>query len=337
MLLISYGTRPEWLKIKPILKQLNQQKIIHKVLFTGQHKDIDSINYDYSIEIKNKYSNRLDNVTIEILKKINEEKILEGIDCVLVQGDTASVFAISLACMHRKIKIIHLEAGLRTYDTNNPFPEEYYRQIVSRLADYHLCPNENNKINLEKENIKENIFVIGNTVLDNIANVKTNIEEKVLITLHRRENLSKIKVWFQEIDQLAKNYPQIKFIIPVHPNPIIKDASKVFKNVNVINSLPHDDLIDILKSVKLVITDSGGIQEEASFLRKKCIVCRETTERQESLNKNSILCKYPKNLSIIFEKMIKDFKIDKNYICPYGSGNSSKIFVKLIQEKKIVY
>jgi UDP-N-acetylglucosamine 2-epimerase (non-hydrolysing) len=337
MLLISYGTRPEWLKVKTIIQELKKSNINHKVLFTGQHKDIAGSYYDNFIEINETEKNRLDDITLQILEKINKKRILRDVSCVLVQGDTASVFAIALASMHRKIKIIHLEAGLRTYDKENPYPEEYYRQIVARLADYHLCPNENNATNLKKENINEGIFVIGNTVLDNLNNIKTSIENKVLITLHRRENLNLINQWFAEIENLAIKYENIEFIIPVHPNPAIKKASKIFKNVKAVNALNHEDLIDILKSVKLTITDSGGIQEEASFLRKKCIVCRKKTERQESINNNSILCKYPKDLSIIFKKLIKNYKIDKNYTCPYGNGDSSKKFINLIKEGKIEY
>lgn len=337
MLLLCYGTRPEWLKIKPIINQLKKNNIQHQILFTGQHKDIIGNFFDKRIHIENTGFNRLDNIFVQILKNINEKNILENINCILVQGDTASVLALSLAAIHRKIKLIHLEAGLRTYDKQNPYPEEYYRQVVSRLADYHLCPNENNKQNLKKESIEKNIFVIGNTVLDNLSNVQTSFQEKVLITLHRRENIPLMNSWFQEINKIALYFPQIEFVIPVHPNPVIQKESKILKNITVLDSLSHKKLINILKNVKLVITDSGGIQEEASFLRKKCIVCRKKTERKESLNKNSILCKDPKDLSIIFKKMIKSFKVNKKYICPYGDGKSSELFVKLIQEKKIVY
>lgn len=337
MLLVSYGTRPEWLKLKPIIAKLKQYEINHQVLFTGQHKDIIGSTFDNFILIDKKLDNRLDDITTQILKQVNKKNVFEGISCVLVQGDTASVFAISLAAMHRKIKIIHLEAGLRTYDKDNPYPEEYYRQIVSRLADYHLCPNNNNKTNLNNEKIFNGVFVIGNTVLDNITDVTTSFENKVLITMHRRENLYRINDWFQEVENLANMYPNIEFIIPVHPNPKIQKASKIFKKTVVLDSLPHKDLIGVLKSSKVIITDSGGIQEESSFLRKKCIVCRTTTERSESIDKNSFLCKNPESLSIIFKSIIKDFRVEKNYVCPYGDGNAAEKFINLLKENKIVY
>ena len=327
MILIAYGTRPEWLKVKPIIKSLRTNKISHRVLFTGQHKNISGNYYDIKLEMCAKIFSRLDQVFVSILNEIDKKDAFKNISAVLVQGDTASVFALSLAAFHRKIKLIHLEAGLRTYDKDNPYPEEMYRQMVSRIADYHLCPNENNKINLEKEKTSGEKFVIGNTALDNISNISTSYEDVVLITMHRRENLELISHWFDVFDILAEENSQVDFVLPVHPNPTIINHSKKLKNVRVIDAMKHDDLIDILRRAKVVITDSGGIQEESSFLRKKCIVCRKTTERVESIDQNSILC--------IFERCINDFKIKDSYSCPYGDGKASLNFVNLIKSGKI--
>lgn len=332
MILLTYGTRPEYIKIKPLIDELKKNKITHKVLFTGQHKDIGGGKFDYEIKMIDYSGNRLDSVIGNLMNIPNY--ILDGVDYVLVQGDTTSVVGLSLAALHRKIKIIHLEAGLRSYDNENPFPEENNRRIVSTLANIHLCPTDLNSENLKKENITKNVFVVGNTILDNLLDYKENCEytNKILITLHRRENHSIIYDWFEKINFLATKYSSYEFILPIHPNPNVQKYRYLLPNVRVVNPLEHNELLDVLIKTKLVITDSGGIQEECSFFNKKCLVCRKVTERPESIGLTSFIVESPTQLEEIFDYHISNFEVDS--VSPYGDGKSSvkicEIFKKIL-------
>lgn len=327
-LLIGYGTRPEFIKIKPLLNKL-KNIIDYKTVFTGQHLDIidNDLKPDYILNILNG-ENRLDNV---LSSSLNQD-IFDGITHTLVQGDTTSALSLSLASFHRKIKVIHLEAGLRTYDYENPYPEEMNRQLISRISDINLCPTRLNSDNLKNEKVKGDIYVVGNTVLDNLVNLRNDCEytDKVLITLHRRENHDIIKEWFSEINILAEKFPNLEFILPIHPNPNVQKFKNILQNVKVIKPLNHLDLLNILIKCKLIISDSGGLQEEASFFNKKIIVCRKITERPESINIHSFMCKEPKNLDEMFNYLIYNYKVDA--FCPYGNGNSSEEIVKILKE-----
>jgi UDP-N-acetylglucosamine 2-epimerase (non-hydrolysing) len=331
MILITYGTRPEWIKIKPLIEKFKKNNIEHKILFTGQHENIGIGQYHYALEIPNREIERLNNIICSILSS-NELESLNP-KAVLVQGDTASVLSIALKFYNLRIPIIHLEAGLRTYDLDNPFPEEAYRQMVSRIAFIHLCPTENNRINLEQEKCGGNKYVVGNTVLDNLVDIVPSYNNKVLCTFHRRENHHMIEEWFKELETLAIDNPNIEFILPIHPNPNVVKHKNLLKNVNVIEPLEHDKLIDILKDVKLVITDSGGIQEESCFLQKKVIVCRKITERNEKSN-HIIICKKPSELKDLFNKNISSFEI--NEPCPYGNGFSSEKIIEILKEQTLI-
>lgn len=321
MILLTYGTRPEYIKIKPIISEFKKIGTPYKVLFTGQHKDIANGEYDHKLEMKDLGPNRLDSV-IGNLMNLSDE-IFNGITHVLVQGDTTSVVGLALSALHRKIKVIHLEAGLRTYDTENPYPEENNRRIVSTIATIHLCPTKQNANNLYREGISQNVFIVGNTVLDNLIDYKEKCEytNKILITMHRRENHDKIDLWFTELNELAKNYPDFEFILPIHPNPNVQKHKGLLTNVTVIDPLGHDDLLELLVKTRLVITDSGGIQEECSFFNKKCLVCRKVTERPESVGMTSFLVEEPKDLKEIFENHIKNHVVDVK--SPYGDGKSA--------------
>lgn len=328
MILLTYGTRPEYIKIKPLIDKLKLNNINYKILFTGQHKDIVSKESDYVLNFKEYSENRLNNILMNCLSIPDEW--FNDIEYVLVQGDTTSVLGISLSSFHRKIKVIHLESGLRTYDFDNPYPEELNRQIVSRISDINFCPTEQNYDNLLNEQVIGKSYVVGNTVLDNLLEYRERCEytNKILITLHRRENHDLIHEWFSVINELSKEYPQYEFILPIHPNPNVSKHKHILTNVKVIDPLSHEDLIEVLIKCSLVITDSGGLQEECSFFNKKCLVCRNTTERQESLDKSSFLINSPENLKSEFDHHLKNKEI--NYICPYGEGNSSDKIVKII-------
>lgn len=327
-LLIAYGTRPEYLKIKPLLE-------IEKfdTLRVCQHGDIiDFGNPNHILEIDKKCNDRLNNIFSEIFNKL--ENILINYDAILIQGDTATVAACAIAAFNLKKKIIYLESGLRSFDFQNPFPEEAYRQMVSRIADINLCPTSLSKQNLENEKVLGKIFVVGNTSLDNLIHIKgdSNYLNKVLITLHRSENLDKLDLWYEELDKIALKHKNLEFVYPVHPNPLIVEKSKTLKNIKVINALAHSELLEVMKDCKLIITDSGGIQEEASFLNKKVIVCRKTTERPEAIATGHIkLCKDPNNLELLFEEIASNYFINSE--CPYGDGRSSEKILKILNER----
>jgi UDP-N-acetylglucosamine 2-epimerase (non-hydrolysing) len=326
MILIAFGTRPEWIKIAPIVKKIDGI-LPYKLLFTGQHLEIiDKSVTKYPLEniSIDKHSNRLDDIVISILLK--SAFVFDNVAHVMVQGDTTSAFAVALAAFHRNIPIIHLEAGLRSFDINNPYPEEFNRVAISNMADIHLCPTHNNRYNLNKcPGVK---YVTGNTVLDNLSGLKPVLENKILITMHRRENLDIIDKWFEQFDLLALANTKYEFILPMHPNPAIQKYRDLLKHVKVINPLSHDECIDLIRRCSLVITDSGGIQEESAFFKKKCIVCRETTEREEGEYIFSQLCHEPEQLIKIFNKT----KIEiVDHECPYGDGYASDKILKILE------
>lgn len=335
-ILITYGTRPEWIKVKPVIDELTKRGIEHYTLFTGQHANIAPAKADFvfgtSYVISN---NRLDSIVGNILKSgddmyfYNEDMVFTH---VLVQGDTTSAMAVALSAFHHKKKVIHLEAGLRTYDKENPFPEEVNRRIISEIAEIHLCPTLDSMINLRSEKISKNVHVVGNTGLDNLLEYKERCEygDIILVTLHRRENHEIMDRWFTEINNIAKNYPYFQFILPLHPNPDVQKHKNILSNVNVIEPLDHKALLELLIKTRLVITDSGGLQEECSFLNKKCLVCRKETERPETLGLSSYLIKEPHQLGDTFEDHINDYEI--NIKSPYGDGQSAKKIIDLLYE-----
>jgi len=324
-ILICFGTRPEYIKVLSLIKNLNNIK----TCFTGQHKDLlKGINCDYILDINDDLSdNRLNNIFCNIMKYSN---IFDGIEYVMVQGDTTTANAIAISAFNHGKKIIHLEAGLRTNEIYDPFPEEMNRQVISRLALIHLCPTEYNKNNLIKENVSGKIYITGNTGLDNINKSGCEYGNTILVTLHRKDNHNIMNEWFEEIEKLANKYNELEFIIPIHPNPNVQKHKHIFKKVKVIHPLEHNELIEIIKKCKFIISDSGGIQEEASYLNKKIIVCRRTTERPETIGKHSILCPYPNNLENIVEYINNNYIINEE--CPYGNGQSW-LNIKTVIEK----
>jgi len=314
MILVAYGTRPEWIKLKTLIQYLKKDKEVC-VLYTGQQKDIGDFGFDRKIEIKDG-ANRLNDIVSSILIA----DVFDGISHVIVQGDTASAFAVALAAFNRGIPVSHVEAGLRTYDKQNPYPEESYRQMISCIATNHYCPTENDYKNLLIERKNGHIEIVGNTVIDTLPVLPVTYENKVLITMHRRENLQDIEKWFSAIESLAEEYPQTEFILPLHPNPIIREAAaKVLFKTKVVPPMNHTELLNLMSKCKCVISDSGGIQEEASFFKKKVLVCRKVTERPA---KNQIMVQEPKFLPSMYKVATVNCEIDE--WCPFGNGDSSK-------------
>ena len=326
-ILLCFGTRPEWLKIKPIIDLLDKNE--YQLLFTGQHPDLlKDIKVDYQITIGNS-ENRLDQLISDCLLQFPNRDFTS----VLVQGDTASAFACAVAAFNRQLKIYYLEAGLRSYNLLHPYPEEAYRQMIARIADVNFAPTELSYKNLIDEKVQGKTFITGNTVLDNLKEYKSQCEygNRVLITLHRRENHYWMDQWFNEIENLANNYPELEFILPIHPNPNVQKHKHILNKVKVIDPLTHPELLQILTKCKLVISDSGGLQEEGSFFNKKVIVCRTTTERPEAISTGHLhLCSSPQDLKRIFNLLIDNYYIDST--CPYGDGSSSEKVIQLIKQ-----
>lgn len=324
-----FGTRPEYIKVKPILDKAKN----YSSCYVRQHKDtIKDINSDFVIDIDDGPDFRLNNIFSQILNR--SSGIICNFDGILVQGDTATSAAVALAAFNLKKQVIHLEAGLRTYNLSHPFPEEGYRQIISRIATIHFCPTDLSRSNLIKECITDNLYVVGNSGLDNLVDKKNFVSDDntVLITLHRTENISIMDQWFNQIDSIAEKDGR-KFILIKHPNPKLTNLYSSLRNVYVINPLPHEDLINILTKSSIIITDSGGIQEECSFFGKKVIVCRETTERPEGIESGHIrLCKKPEDLSSLFYSFLSDnTPMEK---CPYGNGTTAEQVVSILQSIK---
>jgi UDP-N-acetylglucosamine 2-epimerase (non-hydrolysing) len=340
MLLIAYGTRPEWLKVKPIIEELDRKKLRYKTLFTGQHADLVETKATYNFNIDNNgFVDRLSNVlTASINGAAGILKNSFDITHVMVQGDTTSALGVALAAYHNNMKVIHLEAGLRTHDLNNPFPEEANRQLISRISSIHFCPTLANGSNLGNEWVGGEKHIVGNTSLDNLVKYGNDCdyENIVLVTLHRRENHAIIDQWFNAVDNLAKKYKDHRFILPIHPNPNVQKHRDMLKHVEVVNPLDHEDLLGILVKCKFVITDSGGIQEESSFFRKKAIVCRKQTERPEALMYTSLLCEDPEELFKMGVEIMENYEVTHNHECPFGDGKSAKKIVKILQSEKIV-
>jgi UDP-N-acetylglucosamine 2-epimerase (non-hydrolysing) len=305
------------------------KKSQYKLLFTGQHPDLlKDVEVDYQIKI-NQSDNRLDSIISDCMLQFPNGDF-EG---VLVQGDTGSAFGCALAAFNRQLKIYYLEAGLRSYNLEHPYPEEGYRQMISRISNVNFAPTELSFDNLIEEKVSGETHIVGNSVLDNLLEYKTGeYGNQVLVTLHRRENHHWMDDWFREINILAMENPDLEFILPIHPNPNVQKHRGLLTHVTITDPLEHKQLIEILRKCRLVISDSGGLQEEGSFFNKKVIVCRTTTERPEGLDTGHLyLCPSPSNLRVLFGLINKDYYIDTK--CPYGDGKTSEKILDILNEK----
>jgi UDP-N-acetylglucosamine 2-epimerase (non-hydrolysing) len=277
---ICIGTRPEFIKCLPLLSSSD----LYVPIFVQQHTDIMSVLEDRGheiIPITDFGTNRLNNIMMSIINSTVFEKCWNAI---MVQGDTAVAFAATLTAFHRRIPIIHLEAGLRTYDLEHPWPEEGYRQMIDSIATIALCPSPSAAQHLLDEKFVGRIEVVGNTSIDAIHQyaLAPRIGKKVAITLHRRENWDQIQEFFEVIEELAEKHPDLTFVLPVHPNPDIRSkAAQTFQKVQVVDPLPHREMCELLAECNCIISDSGGIQEEASYVGKRVFCCRKITERSE--------------------------------------------------------
>ena len=294
---------------------------------TGQHTDLlKHVAVNVSLTIPETTPNRLNNVCIGILQSSN---IFEDVDAVIVQGDTTSALAVALSAVHHGKKVIHLEAGLRTHDTSDPFPEELNRQLISRIASVHLCPTEVNRENLRREGISRNVHVVGNTGLDAIDRTGCSYGSTVFVTLHRRKNVECMDEWFRALDSAAEARPSLDFVIAMHPNPDIRKHAYILKHVRIVEPLTHSQTIECVKTCSFVVSDSGGLQEETSFLNKRIVICRENTERPEILGTSGILCPSPSDLDRCIEVVSSNPRIDAP--CPYGDGAAYKKVISIVE------
>lgn len=326
MIGIFYGTRPEYIKMLPIIDQLRKQRTPFILFQVQQHTNlIEDCPFDVKLKVNNKTSNRLNDIFVSILE---QDKSFKDLSHALVQGDTTTAAAVALTAFNLGIKVLHVEAGLRTYSKTDPYPEEINRRIISSLASVHYCPTQRDKDNLEQERFTEDeILVTGNTVIDNLVGREASKTNTVLVTMHRRENHAKLREWFTAIESIAKRYTEFNFVFPMHPNPTITKHKEVFEAVKVIDPLPHEKLLDLLSSCAAVITDSGGIIEESSFFNKRCYVCRKHSERWST---NMLLCPSAIELERMFD-YCKDYTQEAE--TPFGNGKAGEKIAKDIQRR----
>lgn len=319
-LAIIYGTRPEYLKLIILIKKLRQYI---KVIRIGQHETLfEGEDYDVFIPITAASQStlpRLHIIACEIFQKLSPALI--DCDRILVQGDTATVVYAALAAFTERKQVIHLEAGLRTYNLENPYPEEGFRQIVSRITDIHLCPHNDNAVILQEEKVSGKIYVVGNTILDLVKSYGFPItnEPHIIITLHRRENWDEFTNWLKALFKLANENPSYTFTFITHMNPLLKDIcaqNTPPSNFKFIAPLSHKDCIKELSRCSAVITDSGGIQEEANFLGKPIVVLRKITERNSIPADRIHLCMSPNELQL----PVLTNSLSQSYV--YGDGTS---------------
>jgi UDP-N-acetylglucosamine 2-epimerase (non-hydrolysing) len=331
---ILFGTRPEYLKMKCIINEFKIRKTIsYKVIYVMQHENIDE-ELEETFEklfIPNNTENRLANIGVEIFLKL--PSLIEDCTHIIVQGDTATAFYSALASFQLGKHIIHIEAGLRTYDLNRPFPEEAYRQMISRISSIHFTPHEESYTTLCNEKVSGIIINVGNSILDliNSYNLQCKMDNIVLITFHRRENWDKIDNLLIGLKKLVKKTPHIKYVWYLHHNPDLQ--KKVKTSINNISSIElrepcnHLEFAKQISLCNFLITDSGGIQEEASFLGKHIIVLRASTERTHIPKEYISILEDYSLLDEIYERVPNKQLLQCNV---YGYGDTSKKIVDSI-------
>ena len=359
--MLVFGTRPEAIKMCPLVNELKTRDSIQTIVcVTGQHRQmLDQVlqafdvvpDYDLSI-MKDKQT--LFDITTNILNRIKE--VLEAVqpDVVLVHGDTSTTFVTALACFYLQIPVGHVEAGLRTYNIYSPYPEEFNRQAVGIISAYNFAPTELSKQNLLKEGKKEDtIYVTGNTAIDAL---KTTVREDythpelewakgsrlILITAHRRENLGEpMKNMFRAIRRCMDEHPDLKAIYPIHMNPVVRQTANEIlgddDRIHIIEPLEVLDFHNFLARSYLILTDSGGIQEEAPSLGKPVLVMRDTTERPEGIAAGTLKL-VGTDEEVIYENFKRLLENEKEYAKmstasnPYGDGLACKRIADILEQ-----
>lgn len=358
-----FGTRPEGIKMVPVVQALNKEKNISNIVVnTAQHREmldqvleLFGVVPDYDLDIM-QANQTLEELTGKLISKISAIIKLEQPDLVLVHGDTTTTFVGAYSAYLNQIPVGHVEAGLRTHNIHSPFPEEINRQMVGRIASYHFAPTDTNRNNLLRENVKkESIAVVGNTVIDVLLQISqresffpqelellfNNGKKTILLTSHRRENLGTMKSVFRAIQRISAVNDDVQIIFPIHKNPKVRKIAlnEIGENrdIHLIEPLEYAQFIQAMNKSYLVITDSGGIQEEAPGLGKPVLVTRDTTERPEGVaagtlklvgNSEELIFREAQHLltnKLAYEKMAAI----KN---PFGQGDSAEQIVNYIKK-----
>ena len=358
-IMVVFGTRPEAIKMCPLVNELkSRENIITKVCVTGQHRqmlnqvlDIFNVVPDYDLSIM-KDKQTLFDITTNILNRIKEVLEQEKPDVVLVHGDTSTTFVTALACFYMQIPVGHVEAGLRTYNIYSPYPEEFNREAVGIISQYNFAPTEVSKENLLREGKKpETIYVTGNTVIDAL---KTTVREDykhselewadgsrlIMLTAHRRENLGEpMHRMFRAIRRIVDETPDVKVIYPIHMNPVVRKAADEElgddDRIHIIEPLDVLDFHNFMARSYLILTDSGGIQEEAPSLGKPVLVMRDTTERPEGIKAGTLKLVGTDEEVIYqeFEKLLTDkaeYEKMSQASNPYGDGFACKRIAEVL-------
>ncbi|MBI96514.1 UDP-N-acetylglucosamine 2-epimerase (non-hydrolyzing) [bacterium] len=358
------GTRPEAIKLAPvILTFLKYKGFETRIVFSGQHKemvfqvlDLFDIKIDLNLNVM-KRGQSLSSLTSKILERLTKDLIKNQSQLVIIQGDTTTALAASMAAFYQKIPVAHVEAGLRTGNILNPFPEEVNRRMISQLASLHFAPTKDSFKYLKKIGVEGKVFMTGNTVIDalqmivstqrNKLNSRDIFKQKgkkmILLTIHRREN------WGKRIEDIAVaiketliSNPNLFVLLPVHKNPIVKNSIEKILGLNpqvkIIEPLKYSDMVIAMSECDLILTDSGGIQEEAPTFKKPVLVLRETTERPEAINAGTakLIGTDPENIKTETNKLLNNLDAYNAMIAaenPFGDGKSSQ----MILEKCINY
>jgi len=361
-----FGTRPEAIKMAPLVKAMNADPEIDSVLcVTAQHRemldqvlDLFELTPDYDLNIM-KPNQTINMITANVIMGLEEILKKEQPDMVLVHGDTTTTFATALAAFYNQTKVGHVEAGLRTYDKYSPYPEEMNRVMTGHIADLHFAPTERNRQNLLREGIDDkNVYITGNTVIDALLDVTSKpyeFEDETLkaldfegkrviaVTCHRRENLGEnMEHIFGAIRRIADEFDDVEIVYPVHLNPKVREiAGRILsgaENVHLIEPLTYQPFSNLMAKSYLIVTDSGGIQEEAPALGKPVLVVRKETERPEAVEAGTVKLAGVEEETIygMMKTLLTDsaaYKEMEHAANPYGDGHAVERIVKILKER----
>ena len=357
-----FGTRPEAIKMAPLVLELKKYQEIESICcVTAQHRQmLDSVMEVFGLQADcdlNIMAPRqtLSSITCKCLPGMDDVIEEKKPDLILVHGDTSTTFAGALSAFYHQIPVGHVEAGLRTYDRYSPFPEEMNRKMVGAIADLHFCPTENNRRNLARENITEGVFVTGNTVIDalkttvrkdycfaaEVLNTLPYEQKKViLVTCHRRENYGEpMKNIMLALRQIAETYEDVELVYPVHLSPVVREAVQEYlagaPRVHLIDPLPADEMHNLMGRCYMVLTDSGGLQEEAPALGKPVLVLRRETERPEAVAAGTVkIAGVDKDVIVsMASELIESpnaYEAMAHAVNPYGDGQACRRIAEAI-------
>ena len=358
--MVVFGTRPEAIKMCPLVLELKRRSTLEIIVcVTGQHRqmldvvlDAFGVKADYDLSIMQQKQTLFD-ITTLILNRSAEVLDKEKPDIVLVHGDTSTAFSMALACFYKQIPVGHVEAGLRTYNLKSPYPEEFNRQAIGIMADLHFAPTKLAAKHLINEGKREDIiYITGNTAIDALKYTVTESyyheelewakgSRLILLTAHRRENLGQpMRQMFRAIDRIVKEHSDIKVIYPVHMNPVVRElATEVFGNndrIHLIEPLDVMDFHNFMNQSYLILTDSGGIQEEAPSLGKPVLVMRDTTERPEGVEAGTLRLTGTDEQVICeeIERLLNESEYKKmsTIANPYGDGFASQRIADILEK-----